>query len=146
MVFTAKTDSTIKVKFNFAQMNPTYDFAEASKLAKKEKSYLAYTSQRAIDYAMADSIYEAGRIYDISEELFNKLSTKTVETYNPLFGSFQGQALELIERPEIPYVLRVDEQGNLINPIDIKLDLFPKTISIKREDNVGSFKKKKKNK
>jgi hypothetical protein len=134
----------VRAKFNFAQMNPRYDSSKALKTSKEEKSYQSYLAQRAVDYAMTDFIYEAGRVYDISEELFNKLCYRTVETYNPLFGKFQGQALELIERPNIPYVLRVDELGNLINPMDFKVDLFPKKTNIVKEENIGTVKKKKK--
>lgn len=134
----------VRAKFNFAQMNPKYDAQRALKMAKEEKSHIVYTAQRAIDYAMVDFVYEAGKVYDIPEDLFNKLSNKTVETYNPLFGSFQGQSLSLIDRPEIPYILKVDNDGNLLNPMDQKLDLYPKKVEVKVEEHVGSIKKKKK--
>jgi hypothetical protein len=129
---------TVRAKFNFALMNPKYDSQKALKAAKQEKSHMAYLSQRAVDYAMNDFVFEAGRTYDIPEELYNELSTRTVETYNPLFGSFQGQALELIKRPHIPFVLKVDETGNLYNPHEHKLDLYPPRNPVKVEQNVGT--------
>ena len=125
MSASVESKKLVKVKFNFPMANPKYDFTKALRIAKEEKSWIAYNTQLNIDLAMNDSVFHAGSIYEISSDLFEKLSERTVETYNPLFGAFQGQALEMIKRPKIPFVLKVDSKGELLDPHQEKLDLYP---------------------
>lgn len=120
-----EVNKKVKVKFNFALLNPEYDHTQALKKAREEKSFIPYNVQKNIDFAMANSTYDAGKIYEISEEFYEKWSEKTVETYNSLFGAFQGAAIEHIKRPKVPYVIKVDDFGNPVDPMQAKLDLYP---------------------
>jgi|SRR5271165_577915 len=120
-----KESKEVKVKFNFPLQNPKYDFSLAMKKAKEEKSYVAFEMQNHIDNMTVSSVYAAGQIYDVPSEFYEKFSNKTVETFNPLFGNFQGKAREFIKRPRVPYMLKVDEIGNPLDPMEVKLDLYP---------------------
>lgn len=116
----------VKVKFNFPLQTSKFDSSLALKKAKEEKSYIAFELQTHIDLNTYDNFYEAGRIYDVSEEFYNKYVGRTVETYNPFFGKFEGKAKKFAERPKVPYMLKVDLDGNLLNPMEQKLDLYSK--------------------
>lgn len=122
-----KFENKVRVKFNFSLLNPSYDHGQALRKAKEEKSIIAYNVQKTIDFSMNDSVYKAGEIYEVSEEFFNKWSQRRVETYNSLFGAYQGEALKLIQRPKIPYVIKVDDEGKATEFEVIKdnLDLYP---------------------
>lgn len=123
---TAKKESKeIRVKFNFPLMNPEYDFSQAMKKAKEEKSYIAFEMQSTIDFNLTSSVYCAGKVYNVPLDFYEKFSCRTVQTTNPLFGSFQGKATHLIKRPNIPYMIKVDDSDNYINSLDEKLDLYP---------------------
>lgn len=121
-----KQERKIKVKFNFSLAQPKFDSSIALKKAKEEKSYIAFELQNHIDLMTVDNYYTAGNIYDVSEEFYDKFVGRTVETYNPLFGNFQGNSRKLIERPKVPFMLKVDQEGNLLDPMQFKVDLFPK--------------------
>lgn len=121
---TKKESKEVKVKFNFPLQNPKYDFSLAMKKAKEEKSYVAFEMQSNIDNMTLSSVYAAGQIYDVSAEFYEKFANRTVETFNPLFGNFQGKAKEFVKRPKIPYMLKVDSEGNVLNPMESKLDLY----------------------
>lgn len=122
----SKKEKMVKVKFNFSLSSPKYDSSIALKKAKEEKSYIGYELQTTIDFNTVDNFYLAGKIYDVSEEYYNKFATKIVETYNPIFGSFQGKAIDFIQRLKVPYMLRLDENEVYLNPMEEKLDLYPK--------------------
>lgn len=121
-----KKDRKIKVKFNFSLAQPKFDTTIAMKRAKEEKSHIAFELQSHIDLMTLDNFYAAGNIYDVSEEFYDKFVGRTVETYNPLFGNFQGKSKKLVERPKVPYMLKVDSEGNLLDPMQFKLDLYAK--------------------
>lgn len=122
------TDSTlnkVRVKFNFPLINSDYDHGLALRKAKEEKSFIPYNMQKTIDFAMSGSTYNAGEIYEVSEEFFEQWSQKFVETYNPIFGAFQGSAIEFTKRLKLPYIIKVDIMGNVLDPMQHKLDIYP---------------------
>lgn len=121
-----KQERKVRVKFNFSLAQPKFDSSIAMKKAKEEKSYIAFELQNHIDLMTYDNFYAAGNIYDVSEEFYDKFVGRTVETYNPLFGNFQGKSKKLVERPKVPYMLKVDSEGNLLDPMQHKLDLYAK--------------------
>lgn len=123
-----KTKNKVRVKFNYDLLNPDYDFGLAMRKAKDEKNHLAYTFQRNIDISLEDSRFAHGRIYEVSEEFYNKWSKKFVETFNSLFGAYQGKALDLIKRPKYPFVFKVNEDGFAADPMEQKYDLWPKSV------------------
>jgi hypothetical protein len=122
------SEKTVRVKFNFSQSNPDYDFQKAINIAIKEKSLAAYNLQRQIDFSTLTnipdtgiklSVYKAGQIYDIPEQLYEKLSKKIIRTYNPAFGSFREASLGpnmSIKKLEYPVVTKVDDNGLAENP------------------------------
>ena len=119
-----KESKEVKVKFNFPLQNPKHDFSIAMKKAKEEKSYVAFEMQNHIDNMTVSSVYMAGKVYDVPMEFYEKFLGRTVETSNPIFGNFQGKALEFVKRPKLPYMIKVDNEGNPLDPMEIKLDLY----------------------
>jgi hypothetical protein len=117
---------TVKVKFNFPLASPSYEPSVATQKAKEEKSGIAFDMQLHIDLNTHTNFYEAGKVYDVTEEFYNKFAERRVETSSPVFGAFSGKELKFIKRPLIPYLLKVDEDGELLNPMDRELDLFAK--------------------
>lgn len=115
----------VKVKFNFSLASSQYDPSICLKKAREEKSYVAFEQQNHIDINTVSNFYEAGKIYDVPEEFYTKFCGRSVETYNSFFGKFEGKAQKLAKRPIVPYLLRVDEKGNLLDPMQQKLDLYP---------------------
>ncbi len=122
---TIKAKAEVKVKFNFPLASNNYDTSVSLKRAKEEKSYVAFELQNHIDLNTSANFYEAGKIYDVPEEFYNRFSGRTVETYNPFFGKFEGKAKKFAERPKVPYLLKVDSKGCLLDPMQQKLDLYP---------------------
>ena len=116
----------VRVKFNFPLASPNFDPTLSLKKAKEEKSYIAFELQTHIDLSTYANFYEAGKIYEVTEEFYNKFFEKKVETYNPLFGKFQGTAQKLAKRPVVPYMIKVDADGNYLNPLDRDLDIHRK--------------------
>lgn len=121
-----ETNKTFKVKFNFSLSSPKYDSSFAVKKAREEKSHIAFELQNHIDLMTFDNFYEAGKVYDVPEEFFNKFAGREVETYNPLFGNFQGKSAKFSKRPKVPYMLKVDETGCVLDPMQRSLDIYAK--------------------
>src|SRR6185312_13221316 len=120
--FKVSEAKTVKVKFNFPLASPSFDPSVALKKAKEEKSGIAFDLQMHINF------YEAGKIYDVPEEFYNKFSERTVETYNSNFGNFTGKSVKYTKRPVVPYLLKVDANGELLDPMQRELDLYAKEV------------------
>jgi len=116
----------VRVKFNFPLSSQTFDPSIALKKAKEEKSYIAFDLQSHIDINTVSNFYEAGKVYEVSEEFYNKFSERKVETYNKNFGNFQGKAQKFAKRPTVPYLIKVDAEDNYLNQMDRELDLYAK--------------------
>ncbi len=114
----------VKVKFNFSLSSPQYDPSMGLKKAKEEKSYIAFELQNHIDINTSANFYDAGKVYDVPLEFYNKFLGKTVETYNAFFGKFEGKSQKFAQRPKVPFMLKVDENGELLDPMQHKLDLY----------------------
>lgn len=128
-----ETTTTVRVKFNFAFANPTYDFQKALTKVDEKKNLNAYFQQRQIDFRTKNSVYEPGKCYDINENLFTELSQKFVKTFNPVFGEFKPlfvdgkeKASEKVAMLEIPYVLKVDSNNKVLDRWESeRFDLYP---------------------
>ena len=116
----------VRVKFNFPLASPTFDSSIALKKAKEEKSGIAFDLQTSIDMNTAANFYEAGKVYEVPEDFYKKFSEKRVRTTNPLFGKFEGNMKKFAVRPVVPFMLKVDADGVLLNPMDQELDLYAK--------------------
>ncbi len=121
---TTPTQENIKVKFNFPLASNYYDSSLSLQKAREEKSYVAFELQNHIDLNTTTNFYEAGKVYDVPVTFYNKFSARTVETYGKYFGKIDAQTKKLAERPKVPYMLKVDELGNLLDPMQQKLDLY----------------------
>lgn len=117
-------DKKVRVKFNFHLARPNFDSSFALKRAKEEKSYIAFELQNHIDLMTLDNFYQAGKIYEVSEEFYNRFLGREVETYNPLFGNFQGKSKKLADRKKVPYMLKVDPEGNLLDRMQFNVDIY----------------------
>jgi len=123
---TLKEARKVRVKFNFPLASPKFDSSIALKKAKEEKSYIAFELQNHIDMSTLSNFYEAGKVYEVSEDFYNKFAERRVRTTNPLFGKFEGSMKKFAVRPVVPYMLKVDADGVLLNPMDRDLDLYAK--------------------
>ncbi len=124
IIQTENIKKEVKVKFNFPLMSSNYDSSIAVKKAKEEKSHIAFEQQLHMDLKTVSNFYEAGKIYAVSEEFYNKFKGRTVETYSKFFGKIENQTKKLAKRPKLPYMLKVDENGNLLDPMEHTLDLY----------------------
>lgn len=125
----------IKVKFNVSLANPDYNLKKVIDLVEEKKNTQIYFFQRQIDYNTADAFFEAGKIYDIPWEFYEKISKRTFKTYNPSIGQFNSEidksgnevTSSKVKRLEIPYVLKVNEEGEIIDRWELEnQDLYPR--------------------
>lgn len=120
-----KEAKKVRVKFNFPVASPNYDSSVALKRAKEEKSYIPFEAQSHIDLNTVSNFYEAGQTYDVSEDFYTRFAERKVETFNSNFGNFTGKSVNLIKRPIVPYLIKIDSEGNYVNPLDRDVDLYP---------------------
>ena len=115
----------VRVKFNFPLASPTYDPSIALKKAKEEKSFLPFEAQSQVDINTTSNFYEAGKIYEVDEDFYKKFAEKKVETFNGVFGKYSHKELKFTKRPVVPYMIKVDSDGDYIDRDDKDLDLYP---------------------